>query len=68
MLKIIQSNKNGIPDLFAFRDGRTVWIEVKAPGKKADPLQELRMEELTAAGMEAYVVDSIDVLKYILDI
>lgn len=57
VVKIIQTTKNGWPDLQAVRGGETVYIEVKAPGKQPDPLQVLRHQQLRAAGARVYVTD-----------
>jgi hypothetical protein len=45
----------GWPDLALFRDGRRVYAEVKAPGKKASDTQLWVLSILRAAGNEAYV-------------
>lgn len=63
VLKLMKTNKNGIPDLYLYRGGRTVFVEVKAEGKKARPLQEFRIKELMAIGVEAVVCDSIEEFK-----
>jgi len=67
VLKIIQLSENGYPDLYCYKNGRTIWFECKRSGKKnADPLQDIRIRQLREAGMEAYVVDNLEeVKKYI---
>ena len=60
VVKIIQCNKNGIPDLMALRNGTAIFIEVKALGKKARPLQEFRINQLTKQGFTAKVIDKIE--------
>ena len=59
VLKIIQSNKNGIPDLIAIRDGTTIFVEVKRKGYKPRPLQFYRMNELTDHGVLAFSACSV---------
>jgi len=58
--KIIQTNKPGDPDLYAYKQGRTIWIECKRPGKTARPLQEFRGDEIIQSGMEWYQADSYE--------
>ena len=40
VVKIIQTNKNGWPDLQAHRDGITIFIEVKSETGKVSELQK----------------------------
>ena len=53
--KIIQSTKNGWPDLEAVRGGKTVYIEVKDVGETPDPLQLVRHRQIKEHGGEVYV-------------
>lgn len=55
--KIIQTTTNGIPDLMLIRDGRVVFIEVKAKGKKPAPLQQYMINLLQEQGVHVYVTD-----------
>lgn len=59
VIKLIQTNFNGIPDLICHLDGRTMYIEVKRPGMAPNALQVHRHDELRDAGMEVYVVDDV---------
>lgn len=63
--KLISTSTAGIPDILAIRKGRTVFFEVKQPGKNVikDGLQEYRIRELISHGVEAYVVHSITETK-----
>lgn len=54
VLKTIRLNKNGYPDLFCFKDGKAVFIEVKEPNDTLKPLQKHRIDELINEGFEAY--------------
>jgi predicted peroxiredoxin len=49
-----------------YREGRTVFVEVKRGGGKARPLQEYRIKELKEIGVEALVCDSIEKFKELL--
>ena len=62
VLKLIQTNKNGIPDLMAIRNGTIIFIEVKRKGCHQRPLQLHRMNELTAHGVLVFVADSLDAI------
>lgn len=59
VVKIITCTLNGWPDLQAHKNGRTVFIEVKAPGKKPAPLQEYRHKKLREQGFTVLVIDDI---------
>lgn len=50
VIKLILTNKNGIPDLLVLKDGKAFFIEVKRPNEKPRPLQEYRMNELRELG------------------
>ena len=66
VLKLLSTNKPGIPDLYMYRAGKTVFVEVKREGGKARPLQEYRIKELNGIGVEALVCDSIEKFKELL--
>lgn len=66
VIKIIQSNYNGICDLMALKDGRAVFIEVKAPGKKPSPLQLHRHQQLRKCGFEVVVADKVEDISHLI--
>lgn len=52
VIKLMKTNKNGIPDLIAIPKGSDVlFVEVKRPGNKRTPLQEFRAKELEERGI-----------------
>lgn len=56
VIKLIRTNKNGIPDLLVIPPGADVtFIEVKKPGNKPSKLQEYRMKELSEHGLKTQV-------------
>ena len=55
VLKLIQTNKNGIPDLLALKDGEILFSEVKRPSGKLSKLQEYRLKELKEHGFKTEV-------------
>ena len=63
VVKLIQTNKNGIPDLLCIREGKCMFVEVKRPPARARPLQKYRLNELIKYGVTAIVAYSIDDLK-----
>lgn len=57
---------SGLPDLCLVYKGRSVWIEVKAEGKTATPLQVQTMQRLEAAGAVCGVATCVEEAKTIL--
>jgi Holliday junction resolvase len=55
VIKLIKTNKNGIPDLLCLKDGKGFFIEVKSEKGKLKPLQEYRHEELLKYGFETII-------------
>jgi len=56
VIKLINTNKNGIPDLIAIPKGCDVlFVEVKKPDGKLSKLQEYRLKELEAHGIKVEV-------------
>jgi hypothetical protein len=58
--KIIQTTKNGIPDLIFHKKGRTIYIETKAENGIVSPLQFYRHEELMKQDIEVYIIYSLN--------
>lgn len=53
VIKLINTNKNGIPDLIAIpKDSDVLFVEVKTPNGKMSKLQEYRAKELRAHGVK----------------
>ncbi len=53
VLKLMKTNKNGIPDLIALKPNRpALFIEVKTPVGKLSRLQEYRLTELQRLGFD----------------
>lgn len=52
VIKLMKTNKNGIPDLLAIpRNSDVIFIEVKRPDGKLSKLQEYRINELKSHGI-----------------
>lgn len=59
VVKLIKTNRNGIPDLMLLKDGTTRFIEVKKKGGVIAPLQKYFIKQLRKQGFEANVYDGI---------
>lgn len=56
VIKLIKTNKNGIPDLIAIpKNSDVIFIEVKGPKGSTSPLQGWRMEELEKHGIKTEI-------------
>lgn len=59
---------DGFPDrIVLLPNGRMAFVEMKAPGQKPRPLQQLRIRQLKALGFRVYVVDGIEEIGGVLD-
>ena len=54
VVKLILTNKSGIPDLLLLKDGKASFVEVKRHRQKPRPLQEYRINELRSLGFEVH--------------
>jgi len=62
VLKLIKTNKNGIPDLLAIPPGcEVLFSEVKKPNGKLSKLQKYRLKELKNHGCKTEVYKGIGV-------
>ncbi|QDP58591.1 MAG: putative nuclease [Prokaryotic dsDNA virus sp.] len=56
VIKLVKTNKNGIPDLVAFKpDAEILFSEIKKPNGKLSKLQEYRLKELKSYGFKTEV-------------
>lgn len=56
VIKLIKTNKNGIPDIVAIPpDAPVIFSEVKTPRGKTSKIQEYRLKELEAYGFKTEV-------------
>lgn len=58
VVKIIQTSKNGWPDLQAIKNGITIYIECKRQGEHPAKLQVFRHEQIEKAGAKVFIIDS----------
>lgn len=64
VVKIIQTNKNGWPDLQIHKLGVTIFIEVKSDKGVVSELQHYRHKQLTEAGFFVFITKSLKDLQY----
>lgn len=66
VIKTIKLSEAGYPDIFCFRSGITMFVEVKTDKGKASALQEYRISELTKKGFKAFICYGYEdfLLKY----
>jgi len=55
VLKLIKTNKNGIPDLLALKPNDVKFIEVKGVKTPVSKLQQYRIKELKKLGFNATI-------------
>lgn len=58
--KVKWLGRHGAPDRIVMVPGRTLWVELKAPGKKAKPHQVREHERMRRMGQHVVVVDSFE--------
>jgi Holliday junction resolvase-like predicted endonuclease len=63
VVKVIQTNKNGWPDLQALQNGVTLFIEVKTPTGKLSELQKYRHKQLQDKGFIVITTHSLTHLQ-----
>lgn len=63
VIKTIKLSEAGYPDLFMFKNGKTLFIEVKKPGGVVSPLQELRQRQLRQQGFNCEIIDNLEAFK-----
>lgn len=59
--KFASPGHDGVPDrLVCLPGGRVLFVELKAPGRKPRPLQEMEIRRLRDLGFRVYVIDCIE--------
>lgn len=64
--KFISPGNAGVPDRIVIKDGKLIFIELKATGKKVRALQQLQIDKLLKHEQIVYVTDSKDKIDIIL--
>ena len=55
VIKLVKTNKNGIPDLIALKPNDILFVEVKRKNGVLSELQKYRIEELNSNGFKTEV-------------
>ena len=55
VIKLIRTSVNGIPDILALKNGKSIFIEVKQPTGKISEVQKLRIKQLQEQGFEVKI-------------
>jgi len=68
--KWVSPGNRGVPDrIVLLPGGRTVFVEMKAPGKPLGPLQERWVKTLRSLGHQVYKIDSVeDIYRFIAEV
>ncbi|WP_049041155.1 VRR-NUC domain-containing protein [Clostridium sporogenes] len=67
-LKFVSPGVSGVPDrIVLLPQGRIIFIELKALGKKPRPIQKYRIKELKALGFRVEIIDSIEGINNIIE-
>ena len=66
--KLTSQTANGLPDRFVlFPNAKTVFVELKAPGKMLRPLQRKRRYQLMKLGFPVLCIDKVTQIKPCID-
>ena len=65
--KFTSPGNAGVPDRLFLRAGVALFVEFKAPGRKARPEQRAQMAKIEAVGVRCYVIDSADKGRQLFD-
>ena len=68
VLKLIRTNKNGIPDLSIFKNGKAFFIEVKKKDGVLSEMQKYRIKEIETFGFKTlvfYEFNKLDLEEYL---
>ena len=55
VLKLSKTNKNGIPDILAIKEGEILFSEIKTPKGKLSEIQKYRIKELESYGFKTEI-------------
>ncbi len=66
--KLTSQTANGLPDrLVLFFPAKTVFVELKAPGKMLRPLQQKRRHQLMKLGFPVLCIDRLSQIRPVID-
>lgn len=64
--KFVSPGNKGVPDRILIGNGKTVFVELKAPGEKPRPLQKYVINKMRKAGADVRVADTKEKVNAIL--
>ena len=67
VVKHIQTNRNGFPDLSAYKNGFCIFIEVKTPIGKVAELQKYRHKQLAQFGFTTIITTNLKDLQDVIN-
>ena len=66
--KWVSPGNSGVPDrICVLPRGHIFFVELKAPGKKTRPLQDMQIRNLEQLGHSVYVVDSREQIREVIE-
>ena len=63
VIKTIVLSKAGFPDIFAFRNGKTLFIEVKTATGIQSELQKYREKQIIEQNFDCWLIRTLDEFK-----
>lgn len=66
--KVRWIGRRGAPDRLVMLPGRSVWVELKAPGEKAKPHQAREHARMRTMGERVEVIDSLEQINSLLGV
>ncbi len=64
--KFVSPGNAGVPDRIVIKEGKLIFVELKAPGKSVRALQRLQIDKLLKHEQTVYVADSKEKIDLIL--
>ena len=64
--KVQWIGRRGAPDRVVMLRGKTIWVELKAPGQKAKPHQQREHARMRSLGQTVVIIDQIEQIKELL--
>lgn len=65
--KFSSPGNNGVPDRIVLLNGQCYFVELKKPGEKLRPLQNVVRKRFKKLGFEVYVIDSLEKVGEFID-
>ena len=65
--KFVSPGNAGVPDRIVIKEGKLIFVELKAPGKEVRALQQFQINRLLKHNQIVYVADSKEKIDLILE-